>query len=74
MKVLFSPMLLLVVAIMLTGCSRDGGSPSFTAEQQTKQQQQAAVRLQSDSRMPPEVRQKVMLEMQTETARRQNTR
>jgi hypothetical protein len=67
MKVLFSP-------IMLTGCSRGDGASSLTAEQQTKRQQQAVARVQSDSRMPPEVRQKVMLEMQTETARRQNTR
>lgn len=58
---------------VLTGCGHSDAS-SETSEQQAQKQQQAISRVQSDSKMPPEVKQKVLSEMQAEAARRKSSR
>lgn len=71
----FSFLLLLVVnTIVLTGCGPSSSPPATPPEQQASQQQAAINRIQNDSKMPPEVKAKVVEQMQTEAARQQNAR
>lgn len=64
-------LLVLGVPCFVNGCNNsDSGRASSTEEQQA-QQQQVISKVQSDSKMPPDVKQSVTQQIQSEAARQQ---
>jgi outer membrane biogenesis lipoprotein LolB len=66
--------LLFVACALLAGCGANTTVPAASSQQKTAQEQQAVTRVQNEAKMPPEVKEKVIRQIQNEADRHQTTR